>query len=157
VDRVICQIVGTKPKNVPTLIAAEWMGKGITNVKDIAMVGDDLKEAKDFQFGGQQLPRAMGKIGLFVPLVKNSVNSRPVVEDEICNLCELCVQHCPAEAMEIQVLSTLRSRQRFEKDEGISIDLDKCFRCYCCSEVCPEGAISVRQGWLWKYVPGWMK
>jgi len=33
-------------------------------------------------------------------------------------------------------------------DEMISIDLDGCIRCFCCQEVCPDEAISVKEGWM---------
>jgi len=34
------------------------------------------------------------------------------------------------------------------KTKQINIDYDKCIRCFCCLEICPEGAISVKEGWL---------
>jgi uncharacterized Fe-S center protein len=145
VDRIICQILGAKFKQVPTLIADEGLGMGITNIQDIEIVGAELTEAKNFHFGGQQLPSSMGKIGFLVPLVKNSVNSRPAINRQKCNQCENCINVCPAGVMNLG------------KKESVEIDLDQCIRCYCCSEICPEGAISVKQGSLWKWLPGWMK
>jgi formate hydrogenlyase subunit 6/NADH:ubiquinone oxidoreductase subunit I len=31
-------------------------------------------------------------------------------------------------------------------------DYEQCIRCFCCLEVCPEGAISIKQGWGLKLV-----
>lgn len=48
-----------------------------------------------------------------------------------CILCESCVKHCPAKAME-------------RKNEKIMIDSNKCIECFCCGESCPNGAISAK-------------
>ena len=31
---------------------------------------------------------------------------------------------------------------------AIAIELEGCIRCFCCQEVCPEEAITVREGWM---------
>jgi len=36
------------------------------------------------------------------------------------------------------------------KEKRIIIDYGMCIRCYCCQEMCPEGAISPKDGWLKK-------
>ena len=61
--------------------------------------------------------------------------AKPVVRDERCQGCWVCVEHCPAEAM---------SRD----GERPTIDYDHCVRCYCCQELCPHDAIALRQSWL---------
>ena len=40
------------------------------------------------------------------------------------------------------------------KTERIGIDYDRCIRCYCCQEMCPEGAIAPIDGWLKRLIPG---
>ena len=54
---------------------------------------------------------------------------------EACNLCKTCLQHCP-----IEIMKVVENR---EGEKAISIDYDKCLRCYCCQEICPEGAIKL--------------
>ena len=48
-----------------------------------------------------------------------------------CILCESCVEHCPAQAME-------------KSNEKIIIDSNKCIECFCCGESCPNAAISAK-------------
>ena len=152
VDRVICYILKVKPSKVPTLAAAQLMGLGETRLDNIEIIGDDPAEAKvdDFRFCGQLPPIDMGRFNFLVPLVKNGVISQPKVDYDKCDQCQQCIEHCPAEAMEL----SLDGRNGVER---VIIDLDDCIRCYCCSEICPEGAISVKQGWMWRMVPGFMK
>ena len=48
-----------------------------------------------------------------------------------CILCENCVKHCPARAME-------------RINDKIKIDSSKCIECFCCGESCPNAAISAK-------------
>jgi len=41
-----------------------------------------------------------------------------------------------------------------ENNGNIQIAYDRCIRCYCCQEMCPEGAISAKDGWLKRLIPG---
>ena len=152
VDRVIVHMLNTKPSKVPTLIAAEQMGLGETNLDNIQIWGDEPAEAdvKRFRFCGQHLPSDMMGLGTFVPLFKDAVTSRPVVNHNLCSRCEECIEHCPASAMEM-------SPDGKNRVERVNIDLKTCIGCFCCSEICPEGAISVKQGWIWRLLPGFLK
>jgi Fe-S-cluster-containing hydrogenase component 2 len=33
-------------------------------------------------------------------------------------------------------------------DKKVEIDYHRCIRCYCCQEVCPEGAVRLQEGWV---------
>ena len=151
-DRAVCQLLKVKPSKVPTFKAGENLGMGVTDLSQIEILGDDPAEAevKNFKFGGQHLPSDMGKANALIPFLRQAMTSRPVVDDSICTRCRQCVDHCPAVAMDL-------IPDAGHADGKVVIDLDKCIRCYCCSEVCPEGSISVGQGWLWKYLPGFLK
>ena len=133
-------------------IAAEQMGLGGTNLENIQILGDEPAEAdvKRFRFCGQHLPSDMMGLGTFVPLFKDAVTSRPVVNHNLCSRCEECIEHCPASAMEM-------SPDGKNRVERVNIDLKTCIGCFCCSEICPEGAISVKQGWIWRLLPGFLK
>jgi uncharacterized Fe-S center protein len=53
---------------------------------------------------------------------------RPVVDAATCALCGECWKYCPAKAIQL-------------KGRRIDFDYEKCIRCYCCIEVCPQGAL----------------
>ncbi|HDS16735.1 MAG TPA: DUF362 domain-containing protein [Proteobacteria bacterium] len=57
--------------------------------------------------------------------------SKPKITISRCHLCQVCVIHCPAQAMKLM-------------DRRIVIDYKRCIRCYCCQELCPYGAVLVR-------------
>jgi ferredoxin len=52
-----------------------------------------------------------------------------------CTGCGFCVRHCPAEAIAII-------------DGAAAMDRERCIRCYCCHELCPELAVELRRPWL---------
>jgi Fe-S-cluster-containing hydrogenase component 2 len=37
-------------------------------------------------------------------------------------------------------------------DERACIEDDKCIRCYCCHEICPEEAIGLHSSWLYQLI-----
>ena len=57
------------------------------------------------------------------------------------------MKHCAAEAMR---LDRRRRRHPGPRDsrEAVFVDLDLCIRCFCCQEVCPDGALRVGEGTL---------
>ena len=63
------------------------------------------------------------------------VMQRPAVDPVKCRLCGECWRVCPAKAI------TPYARM-------IGFDYDRCIRCYCCLEVCPEAAIKKERGRL---------
>jgi uncharacterized protein (DUF362 family)/Pyruvate/2-oxoacid:ferredoxin oxidoreductase delta subunit len=151
-DCAICHLLDASTDKVPTLIAAQKMALGETNLNNIEILGEELGKArvKNFRFRGQMPPSDMSGFGFLVPLFKDGLTSQPKIDHNICDLCKQCLDHCPAIAM------SLVHDHRREKDK-LEIDLDLCIRCYCCSEICSEGAISVRQGWMWNLVPSFLK
>lgn len=134
-DKTVARIVGADPGKVPTLSASEG--------DEVQVLGPPLEEllVKDFTLPPQIstdfadiLPDFIGK------RLRKSLTSRPKVTDSTCTLCSHCVDICPKDVM--------------TKGESIDIDYDGCIRCYCCQEVCPEGAIAPKSGLLKSIIPG---
>ena len=63
---------------------------------------------------------------VFSFLKKSRLNTR----EELCDGCGTCLKGCPAQAITMV-------------DGSSRIDKDRCFTCYCCQELCPNGAIEV--------------
>jgi ferredoxin len=53
-----------------------------------------------------------------------------LVNTELCNACEDCVDSCPVEAIALV-------------DGKARVDADECTECYACVDPCPEGAITM--------------
>jgi len=56
-----------------------------------------------------------------------------VIQEDACIGCQLCMRHCPADAIS------------GEKKQPHVIDADKCVSCGVCRDVCPEDAVKAQQ------------
>ena len=138
-DQVVCDLLRIPRKSLMTNQVAfeEGMGRD-----EIEVVGERLEEIRIPRFRlpipsqpDWDLPRFLQKA------LKNALTSKPVVEEELCNACNRCVEICPPRVLN-------------RKERGLVFDYGKCIRCFCCQEVCPEGAISIQPGWLLKLGTG---
>lgn len=122
VDRVICTMLGINPHDLPTDRAAVQMGIGNTPIDidgTLPFINEfKLPESASLVYGPRRLQS----------LVRRWFFPRPVVDDIRCEMCGVCREFCPADAI---------------RDTGAKIifDYDRCIRCYCCMEVCPHGAL----------------
>ena len=62
--------------------------------------------------------------------VQPFLRSRPAFSPATCNGCGTCVRSCPADALEMA--------GRLPR-----LNLKICIRCYCCQELCPQGAVTI--------------
>lgn len=123
VDAAICRMLGTSPNTLPTHQVARSMGL----VTDRVETEGDLPRIDDFQFP------ELGPLDFYGPkgfrkFVREHWTQRPVVNSKTCSLCGKCRDHCPAHAISIV-------------NKRLSFDYDPCIRCYCCVEICPNGAL----------------
>jgi uncharacterized protein (DUF362 family)/Pyruvate/2-oxoacid:ferredoxin oxidoreductase delta subunit len=61
-------------------------------------------------------------------LLKNVFTKKPKIHNKICKSCGVCAKVCPANALSME-------------KRGPVFDYTRCIRCYCCQEMCPEGAV----------------
>lgn len=71
-----------------------------------------------------------------VPAGVTASNYRPVVNNELCTKCEICIKKCPMEAIFHRWPVNADS-----SDERIVPFLNKCMGCGVCASNCPENAI----------------
>jgi uncharacterized protein (DUF362 family)/Pyruvate/2-oxoacid:ferredoxin oxidoreductase delta subunit len=135
VDSAICKVIGFAPQDLLTSRIGSELGLGVSELKDIEIVGERVDQVK---MTGFRFPKSMEpQWGLPRPLrwlLRNSLTARPDIRRDLCKLCEICVKGCPPKAMA-------------KVKEKIDVDYSKCIRCFCCSEFCPEGAVGIRKGW----------
>ncbi len=134
VDSTICDVVGLQPLELLTNKIGADLGLGVSRLRDIEILGEAIEEVK---VRGFRFPRGMEpQWGLPRPfrwMLRNFMTAKPKIREDICKLCEICIEGCPSQAMTVE-----RGK--------INIDYSKCIRCFCCSEFCPEGAIDIKQG-----------
>jgi uncharacterized protein (DUF362 family)/Pyruvate/2-oxoacid:ferredoxin oxidoreductase delta subunit len=91
------------------------------------VTGSSVPEIDDFL-----MPNTMDtdwNIPLFAKrLLKNVFTKKPKIHKTTCKACGVCIKVCPANALSIH-------------ENGPVFDYALCIRCYCCQEMCPEGAI----------------
>ena len=139
-DAVMCRLVELDPALLATCTAGRDCGLGTWHADEIDVVGDApaplangnfvVRRARD---GGRQLPPAVGS------LVKRFVAARPVIAPARCSRCGTCVSACPVSPPAVHWADGSHRRPP-------RYDYERCIRCYCCQEVCPEKAIDVRNG-----------
>ena len=136
VDVIAAELAGMPKQLLHVERAAERLGLPGADRAGIETVGEPLAAIQvppfrlppmaDVQFG---LP------GIIKNRLRNQLSTRPVQLSERCKLCGICVAACPPRAIRIE-----GGRLRF--------DYQKCIRCFCCRELCPDAALGVREGWL---------
>jgi len=122
VDVAICRMLGADPDRLPTNKAAKELGLTDYSVD----ITGDYKVINNFAFPIQD-PLTFGPKPMHRILRRHLVQ-RPAADKDLCKLCGECWKYCPGKAIS------------FDK-KRLYFDYDKCIRCYCCIEVCPEGAL----------------
>lgn len=125
-DVIVCRIFGLEPSRLLTNTAAMEDGFRPETIE----VKGNIPLIDNYRFPN------MGPI-MFGPerlhgLLRKHLIERPVVSDEQCRQCGECWNYCPASALQ-------------KGDKSVRFEYEKCIRCYCCVEVCPHGALRVKE------------
>ena len=86
-----------------------------------------------------------GFLGLYGALGQASVDK--ATQERIAlavaegNGCQYCARHCPVGAIRVN-------------NEHAYMDPNRCIRCYCCHELCPQLAVELRRPWLGRLLFG---
>jgi dissimilatory sulfite reductase (desulfoviridin) alpha/beta subunit len=94
-----------------------------------AHVKGELKHHHEFRVTVADCPNACSQ-----PQIKDMGivgAAEPVMTEEPCTLCQLCVEVCAEDAVSLK-----------DPDETPVIDYDRCVRCGKCMEVCPAGTLA---------------
>jgi len=136
-DFVACQLVGYKnPLDIPTnRIAVE---RGFFHPEDMEVIGERIEDLQVKYF--KRIPQDVSqKIPKFLlKWLKSLLSPKPKIIDLLCNGCCHCLENCPVKCVERNT------------DGRFSIHYSNCIRCFCCQELCPQGAIITERHWLVK-------
>ncbi len=142
-DTVITEILGAEPLAPPLQrVASGWELPG-SKLKEVEVLGERIQDVKvgSFLFPPLVHTNFADKLPYFVESrLRKAITTRPHIHTGRCTLCNKCVNICPATVM--------------SSTHKVEIEYGECIRCYCCQEACPEGAISPKDGWLKKIIPG---
>lgn len=121
-DRAVCDMVGLNPVNLYTYKAAMRMGLSGAPPD----IDGDLPRIENFKMP-KIIPLVFGPKPL-QSLIRKYFIRRPAVRQSLCRLCGKCRSICPTKAIT-------------ENECALDFNYDECIRCFCCLEVCPEGAL----------------
>lgn len=147
-DLTICErILGASAADVPVLRRARAHDIGPKSSMDVTVLGTEPAELKanikDFKFPPTMHTSFTKMLPPFLDKhIRKAMTSRPHIVSSKCMICNVCVGVCPTE--------TIINYDNYR----VVIDVDGCIRCYCCQEMCPHRAITVKEGWLKKLIPG---
>ena len=159
-DAVFCALICLDPQMVATNTACADEGIGIWDDEKIEILlggvpmqkegavinVDELAvkyASKDFNV--QRSRDFRGKMNM-MGMVERFMSKRPVVIANRCVGCGVCEATCPLENKVVIV------REDSSGNRVAAYDYSRCIKCYCCQEMCPERAITVKKSLLAKIV-----
>lgn len=140
-DCVAAVLVGTNPLDIPSTSEAVRRGYTSGDIKSIRLLGDHVSfPIVRFRLPPRPVDMDLIRSNTRLPgWLVDSFNRRlrpwPVFAQEICRGCGECVRVCPPQAIKMEG-KIPRS------------DLEKCIRCFCCQELCPQKAVRIKRPWL---------
>lgn len=143
-DATVCRMIALNPKLVLPIQCGVESGLGET--EDIELLGDPIASFvnADFKVNRRPLPTTE-QPGRPSRLARRHVVPKPFIVASKCTKCGTCVSVCPVEPKAIEFRGSGRANPPIH-------DYMRCIRCYCCQELCPEGAIEVKVPLLGKLI-----
>lgn len=136
VDAVVAEVLGTHPEHFPTLQTALLEGYGTPDIGAIDLLGEGITEVAVDNFIFPPLIRSPSTFRkLLMSILKGPLTTKPFIDTKQCQQCGNCFKACPLRCIA-------------EGVDGFSINAGECIQCLCCMEVCPNGAVDLKDGFL---------
>lgn len=136
-DTIAQAVIGLKPSQVSTTVAAARRGLGISDLKRIEIKGESLGQVslRDFHLPSNIIVRSIPRP--LLGFAARRVTLKPIPQAHKCTGCGICLEHCPTQAISL-------------KNKIARVDYEKCILCLCCDELCPEKAFKLKKSLLAK-------
>jgi ferredoxin len=133
----MCRLVELNPLYLGSARPGRAWGLGTYLEEEIELVGEPLARAVDGDFQVARGPVLDLSGAGALTYVNHIIGRRPVIDARKCTRCGQCVQACPVRPKAVDWHDGNKKKPPSHK-------YLRCIRCYCCQEICPEGAIRVR-------------
>jgi uncharacterized protein (DUF362 family)/ferredoxin len=137
-DAVACRLIDLDPKFVPTMEPGQAWGLGTYRPEEIELLGDPIEPFINQAFNAVHAPGKVATNSPLLPVFRNLVFQRPVLDPAECRRCGACVRVCPVEPKAVDWRAG-------DKTHSPVHHYERCIRCFCCQEICPESAITVQR------------
>ena len=134
-DATICRLIELDPKLVlPIQYGIEF---GLGTSENIKYLGDPIESFVNREFVVNRRPLSTTEgPGRVNRMTRRFVIPKPFILAVKCTKCGTCVSVCPVDPKAVEFRGAGRIAPPVH-------DYQRCIRCYCCQELCPEGAIEV--------------
>jgi Pyruvate/2-oxoacid:ferredoxin oxidoreductase delta subunit len=136
-DSIACKMIDLNPEFVPTSKPGEKANLGTYHYENMDIAGERIESFVVTDFQVLRKPPITTSAGTMRALLKNRLTPRPVIDTAKCTCCGTCIKMCPVKPTAIDWMQQ-------EAGKSPKHNYDKCIRCYCCQETCPEGAITIK-------------
>jgi uncharacterized protein (DUF362 family)/Pyruvate/2-oxoacid:ferredoxin oxidoreductase delta subunit len=134
-DAAVCRIIDLEPEYSFTITEGEKAGLG--SYHNIEFAGDPIESFRAPQFNISREPVVNFNVSSPPGSSHNNFMPKPYILEELCKKCGVCIQMCPVESKAV-------NWRNGDRDKPPAHDYETCIRCFCCQELCPEGAIKIR-------------
>jgi len=143
-DATVCKLVNLDPTLVlPIQYGVEF---GLGTITNIEWVGDPIESFVNPSFDVNRHPLSTtDRLGRPSRLARRFVVPKPFIRAAKCTACGTCVSVCPVNPKAVEFRGSGRTEPPVH-------DYQRCIRCYCCQELCPEGAIEVSKPLLGRLI-----
>lgn len=140
-DATVCRMIDLDPAFVPTNLPGQEWGLGTFQESEIELLGDPFESfiCKDFNVVRKPVKQVTAANN--IAFLRNLISPKPVIDPAKCDLCGTCVRVCPAQPKAVDW-------HEGDKSRPPAYNYDRCIRCFCCQELCPELAISIKTPFL---------
>jgi uncharacterized protein (DUF362 family)/Pyruvate/2-oxoacid:ferredoxin oxidoreductase delta subunit len=146
-DATAARMVHLDAEFLPTSIPGREWGLGTYHPDEIEYAGDALDSFINKDFNVVRQPVRAATRSSRVTFMRNLVSPRPVIDPAKCNLCGTCVRVCPVNPKTV-------NWHDGDKSKPPTYQYERCIRCFCCQELCPDHAIRVETPWLGRVLRG---
>jgi uncharacterized protein (DUF362 family)/NAD-dependent dihydropyrimidine dehydrogenase PreA subunit len=146
-DATVCRMIDIDPEFVPTITLGMQAGSGTWKQEEIELLGDPLEGFRARDFDVKRAPVQAYSRGRGSNVIRNAFVPKPRIVAEKCTQCGTCVKSCPVDPKAVDWHDGNRKVPP-------TYDYGRCIRCYCCQELCPDGAVELKVPLLRKLLGG---